>query len=211
MNLSGSVDGLRKGTIILEKYADTNFVVIDSMIVNGDSNFSFQDIISSPEMYYLHVEANGDQLKDERLPFFAEPGELTIQTSLDNLILDAKITGSANQALRDEYEKIINRYNDKNLDYIEEAFNAKVAGNDSLAQVYTNRQRSNIGAKYLATVNFAINHNDTELAPYLAISEIYDANIKYLDTIYKTLTPRVKSSKYGKSLADFIQERSKEE
>ena len=113
--------------------------------------------------------------------------------------------------MRDEYEKIINRYNDKNLDYIEEAFKAKVAGNDSLAQVYTNRQRSNIGAKYLATVNFAINHNDTELAPYLAISEIYDANIKYLDTIYKTLTPRVKSSKYGKSLADFIQERSKEE
>jgi len=211
MNLSGSVDGLRKGTIILEKYADTNFVAIDSIIVNGDSNFSFQDIISSPEMYYLHIEANGDQLKDETLPFFAEPGDITIHTSLDNLILDAKITGSANEALRKEYQKIINRYNNKNLDFIQESFNAKVAGNDSLAEVLTNKQRSNIGAKYLATVNFALNNNDTEVAPYLAISEIYDANLKYLDTIYKTLTPRIQSSKYGKSLAEFIQQRSKEE
>ena len=61
--------------------------------------------------------------------------------------------------------------------------------------------------RYLYTVNFAINNKDYEVAPYLAISEVYDANIKYLDTIYNSLTPKVKESKYGRSLQEFLKER----
>jgi len=58
-------------------------------------------------------------------------------------------------------------------------------------------------------VNFALNNKDYEVAPYLAVSEIFDANIKYLDTIQKSLSPEVRDSKYGKSLTDFIKERRK--
>ena len=57
------------------------------------------------------------------------------------------------------------------------------------------------------TINFAINNKDSEVAPYLALSEIYDANIKYLDTINNQLTPKVKASKYGKQLQDYINKR----
>lgn len=65
--------------------------------------------------------------------------------------------------------------------------------------------------KYLYTVNFAINNKEQEIAPYLALSEVFDANIKYLDTIYNSLAPKVKKSKYGKELKDFLKERRKEE
>ena len=41
----------------------------------------------------------------------------------------------------------------------------------------------------------------------MAVSEIYDANIKYLDTINNQLTPEVKASKYGKQLQDYINKR----
>ena len=54
------------------------------------------------------------------------------------------------------------------------------------------------------TVNFAMNHKEYELAPYLMLSEIYNSNTKYLDTVYKALTPKIKDSKYGKSLESFI-------
>ncbi|MBA3985974.1 MAG: hypothetical protein H0X63_05245, partial [Flavobacteriales bacterium] len=46
-----------------------------------------------------------------------------------------------------------------------------------------------------------------EIAPYLAISEIFDANIKYLDTIYNSLPEKNKISTYGKELEKFITER----
>tara|TARA_R110002033_G_scaffold1173_5_gene11021 strand:- start:1167 stop:1322 length:156 start_codon:yes stop_codon:yes gene_type:complete len=42
------------------------------------------------------------------------------------------------------------------------------------------------------------------VAPYLALTEIYNAQVKYLDTISNSLTPKVKDSKYGKELQSFI-------
>jgi hypothetical protein len=204
MKLNGNIKGLKRGTILLQKLADTSFVSIDSLKVGGSSAFAFSDFIESPEQYFLYVRQEDGDLKDVRLPFFAEPGELTINSTIENLALDATVTGSKNQALYENYQKLMVRYNDRNLDLIEEAFNAKVAGNDSLSEVLSAKQQSNIRSKYLATVNFAMNNNDIELAPYLALSEIFDANVTYLDTVYKTLTPRIKESKYGKALEDYI-------
>ena len=42
------------------------------------------------------------------------------------------------------------------------------------------------------------------VAPYLALTEIYDAKINLLDTINNSLTPEIKASKYGKKLQEFI-------
>ena len=43
------------------------------------------------------------------------------------------------------------------------------------------------------------------MAPYVAVAEVYDANVKYLDTINKVLTPAIAKSKYGLILADYIE------
>jgi len=59
-------------------------------------------------------------------------------------------------------------------------------------------------ARYLATVNFAKNHKDMPIAPYLMLAEIPDVNLKYHDTIYKLLSPKIKNSKYGKALELFM-------
>jgi len=58
--------------------------------------------------------------------------------------------------------------------------------------------------RYLFTVNFALNNKTSEVAPYLALNEIYNANIKLLDTINNSLAAHVKTSKYGKDLQQFI-------
>ena len=59
--------------------------------------------------------------------------------------------------------------------------------------------------KYLYTTNFAINNKDSEVSPYLALTEIYNARINLLDTINNSLTAKVKASKYGKELQSFIE------
>ena len=42
------------------------------------------------------------------------------------------------------------------------------------------------------------------MAPYLAVAEVYDANVKYLDTINSVLPENIANSKYGIILKDYI-------
>ncbi|PKA83681.1 uncharacterized protein DUF4369 [Ulvibacter sp. MAR_2010_11] len=210
MQLSGNIKGLKKGVVLLQKVVDTNFVTVDSVTINGDSNFSFSDAVESPEIYFLQLKIENESLKDKNLSFFAEPGEITINTSLENFATAAVVSGSKNQEKLSEYKKLIQRYSDKNLDLIEEEISAIQQQNDSLLQAIQQKRKNTIRGKYLATVNFAINNKEYELAPYLMLSEVYDANIKYLDTVYKSLTPKIKDSKYGKALESYIVERKNE-
>jgi hypothetical protein len=46
-------------------------------------------------------------------------------------------------------------------------------------------------------------------APYITLSEIYDINLKYLDTIQKSMTPKVAKSMYGKKLTNFVEKELK--
>ena len=66
------------------------------------------------------------------------------------------------------------------------------------------KQDSNIKRKYLFATNFALNNRDFEVAPYIALSDIYDINVKYLDTIQKSMSPKVAKSLYGKKLTEYI-------
>jgi hypothetical protein len=205
MHLTGNVDGLKKGTLLLQKIEDTLLVSVDSVMVNGNSNFEFSKEIESPEIYYLYVRLKDGTLIDERIPFFAEPGEISIKTSLKNLAVKARIEGSTNQDALNDYKKLLRRYSSRELDQIEYNFNALREGNDSLIGAIEKQRKSLAASKFLMTVNFAINHKKYELAPYLMLSEVYNSNTKYLDTVYKSLTPKIKDSKYGKALESLIE------
>ena len=56
MILTGTVDGLRKGTLYLQKIQDSTLVNIDSVVVNGNPEFQFKTEIESPEIYYLYLK-----------------------------------------------------------------------------------------------------------------------------------------------------------
>ncbi len=207
MNLSGNVKGLKKGTLLLQKIQDSTLVSIDSVAVDGNPNFSFVEEIESPEIYYLYLRLKDGTLREDRIPFFAEPGEIIINTSLKKFGDDFIVNGSENEQALDEYKKLMQRFADRNLDLIKEEFTAQKDGNDSLIEAVKRKKLSTLSGRYLATVNFALNNKDKEVAPYLLLTEVYDANVKYLDTVYTSLTPKVKDSKYGTLLESFITER----
>ncbi len=210
MNLSGNVDGLRKGTLLLQKIDDTTLVNIDSVVVDGVASFEFSVPVEAPEVYYLTMRFNDSLQTETRIPFFAEASDIVLNSKLKNFEIESSVSGSVNQAKWDEYSKLMKRYNDKNLDLIEEHFNALKEGNDSVSEALKLQQQRLVSSRYLATVNFAKNNNDFEIAPYLMLTEVYDANIKYHDTIYKLLSPKIKDSKYGKALESFIKDRKSE-
>ena len=205
--IEGKVQGLKKGTLYLQKIEDSTLVTIDSVVVNGNENFVFDTYTDGVQVMYLYLNKKDNSIYDDRIMFFAEPGEMVINTTLKNFEVDAIVEGSENQKKYVEFQTMMQKFNNRNLELIQKNLEAQQEQNleniDS-----TNREfESLLKRRYLFTVNFAVNNKDMELAPYLAISEVYDANIKYLDTIYKSLTPEVKESRYGKSLEDFLKER----
>ena len=209
--LTGNIKGLKKGTLYIQRINDTVLVAIDTIKINGDSHFTSEFDIQSPEMLYLFLDRGISNSVDNNISFFAEKGNMDIQTSLDFFTADVKITGSKNQALYDEYKKVVSRFVDQDLDLIEKRINALKNNKIGEAARIEEEQKGILKRKYLYTTNFAVNHGDYEVAPYVALAEIYDINLKYMDTIQKSMTPKVAKSLYGKKLNDFIAARKRDE
>lgn len=202
--VKGHVKGLKKGTVYLEKEKDSSITIVDSVSLNGVSEFELQSDLESPEAFYLRLDKNNSKENNTRIVFFADKGVTEINTTLKNFVTDAKITGSTQQKLYEDFLKVITRYNEKNLDLIKENFDAKKANDSAKIEASTKAMNNLTKSRYLYVVNFAVNNKDSEVAPYLALTEVYDAQIKWLDTINNALTPKVKASKYGKALDGYL-------
>lgn len=204
VHITGNIKGLKKGTLYIQRVVDTTLVAIDTINIDGSAAFESNLDLQSPEMLYLFLDRGVTNSLDNNLPFFAEPGNITIETSLDRYLSDAKITGSKNQEIYEEYKKINSRFTDESLVLIEKKFNAIKSQNTKAVDSLSAKQDSNIKRKYLFATNFALNNRDFEVAPYIALSDIYDINVKYLDTIQKSMSPKVAKSLYGKKLTAYI-------
>ena len=204
LHLTGNIKGLKKGTLYVQRVANNKLIALDTIAIDGSSKFETDIELKSPEMLYLFLDRGVSNSLDNNVLFFAEPGNINIETNLENYIADAKVTGSKNQDLYYEFKKVDNRFQDEELDLIEKKFKAMKSNNAIEAAKVSAKQESNIKRKYLYATNFAINNKDHEIAPYIALSEIYDINIKYLDTIQKSMSPKVAQSLYGKKLTEYI-------
>ena len=198
MFVNGEIKGLKKGTLYLHKQVDTAFVAVDSVSLDGVSTFTLSDVLETPEIYYLTL----DNASDKRILFFADEGTIEINTKLDKFNYTAEIKGLKNQQLLDEYKEMMNKFRDKNLDLIKADFESKsdTIKKDSILKL----SNSLLKRRYYYTANFAVKNADAEIAPYLALTELYNANITLLDTVNNSLTEKVKGSKYGKELDKFI-------
>lgn len=204
LHLTGNIKGLKKGTLYIQRVVDTNLVAIDTLIIDGNSKFETDLNLESPEMLYLFLDRGVSNSMDNNILFFAEPGTINIDTNLDSFIASAKITGSKNQEIYEEYKKINTRFRDQNLDMIEQKFKAIKSNDVKTLDSLNAIQESNTKRKYLFATNFAINNRDYEVALYIALSDIYDINVKYLDTIQKAMSPKVAKSLYGKKLTEYV-------
>lgn len=211
LHIVGNIKGLKKGTLYIQKVIDTSLVAIDTIQIDGDSHFTSDIDLKSPEMFYLFLDRGVTNSLDNNLPFFVEPGTITIETELERFLSGAKITGSKNNDKYQEFKKVKTRFTDENLVLMEQKLNAFKNNNTKVIDSIELLQDRNTRRFYLYTTNFAVTNKDFELAPYLALSEIPDINFKFLDTIQKSMTPKVAQSYYGKKLTTYHSARKKAE
>ena len=200
MIVLGNIDGLKKGTIYLQKQQDSIIVTIDSIIVEGNSNFKLETKINEPDIYYLYLDKNdGDSLNDI-ITFFGNNGKININTALKNFDSSYEISGSKNTELLQEYFSVVRKFNLQNLGLLEIFYKAQIENNKTKIDSVNTQIENLIKRKYLYTLNFATNNSEFEISPYLAVSQIADANQEFLIKLYDTLPEKIKKSKYGKIL-----------
>lgn len=211
LHITGNVKGIKQGKLYIQMLKDSTLVVMDSIIFDGKSEFESHLKIDSPEMIYLFLDRGQSNSLDNNLVVFAEPGNLSIDTSLETFYANAQIKGSKNHDLFQDYLKINSRFTNEQLLLLEKEIIAKKQNNKVTLDSIQIANEKLVKRKYLYSINFALNQKDYEVSPYIALSEIHDAQLKFLDTINKSLSPKVADSKYGKMLSKFIEERRKTE
>ena len=200
MTVSGNVDGLMKGTLYLQAQRDSLLVNLDSIDLRGDGNFKLSTDIIEPDIYYLYLDKqDGDSLNDI-ITFFGNKGDIQINTRLSTFDSSFEISGSENSDLLNEYNSIIRKYNMQNLDLLEIFYNAQIENNQTRIDSVNSELENLIRKKYLYTLNFSITNSENEISPYIAVSQIPDANVDLLRKVYDTLPESIKDSKYGKIL-----------
>lgn len=201
MIVKGQIKGLKKGTLYLQKMNDTLLVSVDSLALLGDDKFILTDNVESPVMYYLTFDGN---TTNKHIMFFGEEGEITINDNIEEFGFNPEIKGSKNQEVMEEYRKINQKFLEQRLDFVKKEVEARQSQDETQIQQVEDDYKKMIRRRFLFSTNFAIANADSEAAPYIALSELYDANIQLLDTINNSLTDRVKSSEYGKRLQKFV-------
>lgn len=211
MVLNGEIKGLKKGVVYLQHVPDSLLVTIDSVKVDKEGKFTFSVPLTEPELFYLYLEkADGNELND-RVSFFGEPGEMNFSSTWNAFEQDYTFQGSELHNLLEEYKKVVTRFNKRDLELLQASF-ADSIKTDSLAMDSLQKlSDNNLMRRYLYTLNFALNNKQTHLAPFLAVSETPDANLMYLDSIYKVLPDSIASGKYGNALKKLIEERKESE
>ncbi len=209
MIVKGNVKGLKKGTLFLQHIPDSTLVTIDSMVVDGDGAFEFETDIESPEIFYLYLNKKDNNEFNDRITFFGEPGTITINTSWNTFETKAIIDGSETQKTMDEYLEIMNKFHGQSIELMQTAVQPDIQSDSIALDSIQDLSDKVILRSYLYTLNFALNNNDSYLSPYLALTEVADANPVYLDSIYNSLSPAVANSKYGTKLKEYLEERKK--
>ena len=201
MTVSGTIKGLQNGTLYLQHVEEASYITLDSLVIDNSTSFELGCNLGEVEMLFLSLS---EDVNAERISFFGSNGETIVNTSLKRFKFDAQIEGGAQQELLESYYENMTRFKDQKLKFIKDKINAQKDLNLELAEEIQLKIDNVLRSSYLYSINFAINNKHSEVAPYLAVAEVYDANVKYLDTINSILPKNIANSKYGIILEDYI-------
>ena len=195
INISGEIKGLNNSFIYLIQ-PDSNTLLDSSKVVN--EKFDLNGYINEPLELVLKIQSKDSE---NIFSFISEPSAKIIFTSSkEKFEFNGKIE---NSDLNYEFEKLnghINRYNDIDLQMLEQQIQASIENNtkkyDSL-----NEERLKVDQKkILFIVNYCLNNNTNILSPYLAYKYKNNINLGFLENIYQNLSEEMRETYYGRKL-----------
>ena len=195
IKISGEIKGLNNSFIYLIQ-ADNNTLLDSSKVEN--EKFDLTARINEPLELVLKIQSKDSE---SSFSFISETSAKIIFTSSkEKFQFNGKIE---NSNLNYEFEKLnshINRYNDIDLQILEQQIQASIENNkknyDSL-----NEERLKIEQKkILFIINYCLNNNSNILSPYLAHKYKDNINVGFLENIYQNLSEEMRGTYYGSKL-----------
>ncbi len=204
MIVNGNIKGLKKGTLYLQKLQDSTIANVDSLEIKGDGKFSFSTEVGDPEVFYLYLKKEDNNDINDRINFFGESGTIVINTAWNTFDTDVKISGSKSHEKLLEFYDMVSKFNIRELALAQQAVLPEYQEDSVALDSIQSLINKNTVSRYRYALNFGLNNVDSYATPYIMLTEAREANPKYLDSIYKGLSPEVAASKYGKKFKDFL-------
>lgn len=198
--LNGNIKGLKKGTVILTKSIKGAEVTLDSINLNGTSKFTLGSYLNEPEVLKIKLTQSG--IHNDEIEFFADKGITNFKTNLKRFSYESNFDGSDQQKKLDDFKTMLTRFKEENLNLIKNQI--EFSGNQEKLNIINGELINLKKREMYFIINFSINNSDSEISPYIAGKFLNDANQKYLDTIYNSLSKNIKDSKYGVLLEGII-------
>ncbi len=184
--ITGNSEELPDGQVKLSKIVDGELSAVDSTESLAGA-FRFSGNIESPELYVLNFADQRESIK-----LFVEEGDITI----DSLLTDPVVEGSASQALFDTYNATREEYTNQRKEIYQEYKSAEEAGDEAAMETLEEQydQREEAEKDYI--LDFTKTHNASVVSPYIALRYSYYFDLDELKDVASKLDASIQSSKY---------------
>jgi hypothetical protein len=211
--INGDIEGLKTGKVLLQKVKDSSLITLDSVVIDGNSKFNLSGIIAQPQLLYVHLDVNDGTKYDDRISVFVEEGEMSLNAELNDFENSARVSGSKNDSVFSLFKKNKKRLDAAYADLVKRSLTISQSEEDvdpmELQQLDEDYQ-AHLKRRVLFALNYARINKELEVAPYILLSEAFDANPKLLDSTFQMMPKKIQNSLYGKELSGLIELSKKE-
>ena len=199
--ISGNINGLKNGVIyLIESNSIEQEIILDSTTVDSSSSFLLKGYIKKPQILKVRLgESNTNEIE-----FFAEIGEMKLNTSNKRFQFDAQFSGSRYQENLDKFNSFLVKYEEEDLELLEKQIEESMKNNqksiDSISILRDKIEKK----KILFIINYIKNKKEEIISPYLALKYNKDIKKDYLLKIYNSYSKEISNSKYGIELNKII-------
>jgi hypothetical protein len=193
------VDGLKKGTVYLQKITESGLVNLDSIESNGNEKLNLSLNLDHPELLYAYLDKFDGSSFNDRLAFFAEPGEIQISTTLNNFENAAVVSAGVEHEEFKKLQQMLSRFTKKDFELMQLAQTDRIT-DERFVDSIVNQSNSNNIKRYQFIANYALINPNKYVSAYLITSEGEELNPRWKDSIFNSFSDAIKKSKYGQLL-----------
>lgn len=193
------VDGLKKGTVYLQKITESGLVSLDSIESNGNEKLNLSLNLEHPELLYAYLDKFDGSSFNDRLAFFAEPGEIQISTTLNNFENAAVVSAGVEHEEFKKLQQMLSRFTKKDFELMQLAQTDRIT-DEHFVDSIVNQSNSNNIKRYQFIANYALTNPNKYVSAYLITSEGEELNPRWKDSIFNSFSDAIKKSKYGQLL-----------
>ncbi len=193
------VDGLKKGTVYLQKITESGLVKLDSKESNGNEKLTLSLNLEHPELLYAYLDKFDGSSFNDRLAFFAEPGEIQISTTLNNFENAAVVSAGVEHEEFKKLQQMLSRFTKKDFELMQLAQTDRIT-DERFVDSIVNQSNSNNIKRYQFIANYALTNPNKYVSAYLITSEGEELNPRWKDSIFNSFSDAIKKSKYGQLL-----------